>query len=84
MSGDQHRWYRPTHQIAFWKDNVASVADKANCAVVEIAGGFPSWRFEWPGQRYEIEKLEGALHRAYECGKSDAKREIRDALGVMR
>ena len=48
---------------------------------LELNGQYPEFRFK-ADQQFEIDKLITALNKAVEVGKSIAKREIRDVLGV--
>jgi hypothetical protein len=78
-----HRRYGQSYSVSFWKDNVASSEADATRAALEVSPmSYPTFYFDWPAQRYELEKLEHALARAFERGVWAAKKEIRDVLGV--
>jgi hypothetical protein len=79
-----HRQTR-SHGVCFWNGNTAGNEDNATRAVVYLGPPgmpYPEFEFKWPEQKYEVEKLERALLKAYERGIYAAKQEIREVLGV--
>lgn len=74
-----------SHGVAFWKGNAASNEDNADRAVVYCGSPgmpYPEFEFKLPDQRYEMERLERGLMKAFERGVYSAKAEIRSVLGV--
>jgi len=80
-----HRRYGQSYSVCFWKGNSASDEDNATRVRLEVGAPgmpYPTFEFEWPGQKFELARLEDALAKAFERGTSAAKKEIRDVLGV--
>jgi hypothetical protein len=80
-----HRRYGQSYSIAFWNGNVASDEDGATRATLEVGAPgmpYPTFEFRWPEQKYDMDRFEAALAKAFERGIYAAKKEIRDVLGI--
>ena len=80
-----HRRYGNGYGLVFWNDNTASDEDGATRVVVYCGPPgmpYPEFEFKWPEQKFDVEKLERALQKAFQRGVAAAKEEIRNVLGV--
>lgn len=81
-----HTEYRTYCRISYWKDGSAATSDEAwtHCKVTPLGlHSFGEQTFENTNDDgHRMRKLLSFLDNAYERGRSDAKREIRDVLGV--
>jgi hypothetical protein len=79
----KHRRREETHEVAFWKGNSASDEAEATHATVTVKQEIycNTLSFKWPEEKINVDSLEAMLRRAFQIGRHDAKREIRDVLG---
>jgi hypothetical protein len=82
----EHRQRYNFCEVTYWKGNTASLSggDWTSCKVSPRGAythGEQSFANDEQGI-YARDSLIRFLEKAYECGRSDAKREIRDVLGV--
>lgn len=82
----KHRRRQETHEVSFWSNNTACDEGAATMAVVEVKRGEYTSRVElpWPEGRSKLASLEQMFQSVFEKGRQDAKREIRDVLGLSR
>lgn len=83
----KHRRREETHEVAFWNENHASDEAEATRAtvVVKMERSYSTQlAFKWPEEKANVDALETMLRRAFEIGRHDAKREIREVLGLAR
>jgi len=79
-----HRRYELTHSVCFFREGVASDDKTATKAVIEVANGVYMRRieFEWPAERSRLSEVEKMLDLAFEKGRRDKAREVRETLHV--
>lgn len=79
----KHRRREATHEVAFWNRNSASdEKDATHVSVVVKLDSYPKeLSFKWPEEKASVDALEIMLRTAFEIGRREAKREIRDVLG---
>lgn len=78
-----HRVNTKYSQKVYWtrseEEGYICAGDELNCTQVELRplyAGYPTFTFEMPHQRYELEKMERFLAECYERGKIDRSVEI--------
>lgn len=86
ISNDKpHHRHGHGYGVSFWRDGAASNEESATSAIVYTGSPgmpYPEFHFDLPGQKFEMEKLERALMKAFKAGDAQARQEIRNALGV--
>lgn len=86
-----HRVYGRSSTRIYWRSadkmsgsTVAAEEHNATSVVLQVGPDFygNNLDFKWPDDRLKVEKLERILEAAFDAGRNDAKKEIRDVLGV--
>lgn len=83
-----HQRYGNGYNVSFWRDGSASNEENATHAIVYSGAPgmpYPEMKFSLihDDERHEMEKLERMLQKAFKAGDAQARKEIRDALGVQ-
>lgn len=86
MAG-KHTEFHKSFELKFWahSDTGGTVAGTRDNAVrVDLTSGPLSNEisFRWPEQAGEVERVGWLLDRAFERGDAEARKQIRDVLGV--
>lgn len=81
-----HNVRKPSHTLVYWEDGKASGpvgADRVEVYQdVHGKGRYSVQAFNLPADTHQLELLEGALERAFEFGRRDKAREMREVLEV--
>lgn len=83
MAVADHSEFGPGYRLSFWLGHTAATRETAdNCQIEGWPFAGTPVRFDWPREQTQVEDIKGLLLRAYEAGQHQAKKEIRDVLGI--
>lgn len=75
-----HRVFTPYSQKIYWsvseEDRCTRAGNEFDCSKVELRSrhsSYPSFEFEMPRQKHELEKMERLMRDSYERGQIDQK-----------
>lgn len=82
--------FKDHHQFRrmFWRitDSSKTSCQEKDATHVEIETRHSCYRnsftFEWPAEEVKVWELTTMLNTAFDCGKSVARADVRDALGI--
>lgn len=81
----KHRRNHDTHEVTMWKDGSACDVGEATEARIEIQHGIyrTDWKFKWPEEMNQLEKLERMLSLAFNRGQRAKIAEVKKALDIQ-
>jgi len=80
------QYYERYHYKSDTEGNIAACGVRDNPTEVELRGkskGYPTFRFEIPRQKHELQKLEEMLQHAYLRGISDNRAQIGEMMRAL-